>query len=226
MSLVGITTRLIIPDKLGPVGTVPEMSSSTPTWEVVKDPHGSGRNVLRNTNKVGQGDAHSTQSTGRDLKNGSHSFRVAGWLYEKPEDFKQTGRCLWWQCQMLDSPIGAMSPRAGEIEVVDRVGGTTHRKAVGSIPWGHGMYLVAEIVLGANGLLTVWYEVDGLPSQDDAPVLYRKGNTWQGRDAHDTIGQYATHSGGSAYIGYADIFGRGTTFAEAVQQAGTPVWAA
>ena len=178
----------------------------------------SGRVVNRNTYKVGDG--HATMTTGRTLQKGSVSYCAFDWRYETPADLIQTGRNLVWQLQMDGSPIIALSTLAGSWSVVDRVGGATHRKVLGPIPWGRSIYVVGGAYLAdSGGWVNLWYAVDGWPDVSKPPLFSRSGDTWQGRTGHHTIGQYSGHSKPGQYVGSFGHFGRAATPARAVELA-------
>lgn len=236
MALAGIVTRLVQPltglsKKVLPLGPLNEWflefakGTRLSDWEVVNDPTGRPRKVLRNRNRSGQGDAHSTATTGRELPAGSTSHRVVGVLYAKAEDLKQTGRNLVWQLQMAGSPILALSTKktsAGYVwQLVHRVGGRETRITLGAIRWGEWLYLdVFAVLADRGGQAKVWVGFGELADLDDDPVLDITGDTYQADIGHDTIGQYAEHSSPGEYICFVDIFGRGKTAAEAREQAG------
>ena len=191
-------------------------------FEGVPDPLGSGRTVIRNVNRSGQSDGHTTLGTGRSLEKGSTSYVAFDWLYQKPEDLQQTARNLVAQLQMDGSPIWAISTKDGEWQIVDRVGGKDTRTTLGPVPWGRWAYFVVGTRLAdSDGFVNASWAVDDWPdlAQDERAFVH-VGDTWQGRTGHHTLGQYSAHSGEGAYTGYFSRFGRDATPEKAIDLAG------
>lgn len=189
-------------------------------FTAVLDPAGSGRVVVKNINKSGQGDEHATVGTGRNLPKDSVSYCAFDWLYMKKEDLIQTGRNLFWQLQMSGSPIAAISTENGKLIWVTRDNTAMKREILGDIPWGHWMCFVAGVKISdkPNGMAEIWYAVDDFPDVTKPPKFRRTGqDAYQGEVGHNTMGQYSQHSKPGIYTGYFGRFGRATTPKRAIE---------
>jgi hypothetical protein len=177
---------------------------------VVKD--ASGRNVLRNVNRLDEPEKHTTFGWARDLGKGSTSclaFEVA-W-----EDFKPKGWSLVAQQQHVGSPVWAISndARDGHWFGTIRLGAKTIKVPLGPLVLNRWETFVVACHADDRGSVDIWRSTDIAK----APV-HLSGDTWQGTTGHHTLGIYAERASSGALVARFGPSAAGSTPAEAVAE--------
>lgn len=192
-------------------------TNTPPRMAVVQNPVGSGL-VIANINVLNDGgDQHTTVGTGRSVPLGGTECSAFKWLWLSKADFTQKGWCLIWQNQQIGSPIVAVlvDKASGQWAFRSRNGSDNGiLKKLGLVQFGKWAYFATEtkIAKAPGGLARIWFSHEGWPDVTKPPTYERKGhNTDQGREAHNTMGMYAQHTGTGQYKGYWLPYGRAAT---------------
>jgi len=205
-----------------------ELYSGLNPFSAVLDPLGSGVVVVKNINRLGETEKHTTVGTTRDVAKGSTTYCAFDWLWLDQSQFKPIGWSLIWQLQQNDSPIAAVS--------VDKSTGRWFLKSrddhdagldydLGPVLYGRRAYFVVGVTVAdsPDGEVWAWMAHDDWPDVTADPKAHRTGHqTFQSGSnllGHHTMGIYAEHFAGSTaqYIGYFSKFGRGATAARAIE---------
>ena len=196
-------------------------------FSVVPNPAGSGF-VVRCENRLSYPTTseakHTTAGTARDEDKGETVYFASSWLWQDKADFTPKGWTLVEQAQAVGSPNHALSVDEKTLRwfMQTRDGTSARKYDLGPIEWGQWATSVTGVHLAdkPGGWIEWWFRHGAWPDIT-APVHGSRTRiqTWQGGPAKHTIGVYSQHGFAGSKVGYWGPLGRGSTAAEALQQA-------